>query len=86
MSKFILCIAMSFLMTGCTANSPQPEVKTENGYQRFVPVDTATFGGGLALDTKTGQLCRTWDLHLNFEVIGSTPLCKTLYDADQPKK
>lgn len=64
-----------------------PESKTANsGSQRFVPVDTTTFGGGLALDTKTGQLCRTWDLHLNFEVVNATPLCKTLYEGDLPKK
>jgi tetratricopeptide (TPR) repeat protein len=29
-------------------------------YQRFVPVSGNVYAGDMALDTKTGQLCRTW--------------------------
>jgi hypothetical protein len=58
-------------------NNSQPVPQSS---QRFLPVQTEAFGGGLALDTKTGQLCRTWDLRLDFGVIKATPLCKDLYE------
>jgi hypothetical protein len=68
------------IVTSCKEtrnNSSQPAPQS---YQRFLPVQTETFGGGLALDTKTGQLCRTWDLQLDFGVVKATPLCKDLYE------
>lgn len=80
--RFIWIVIVA-LLVGCDSSHMQTPT---NEYQRFIPVAVDTFGGGLALDTKTGQTCRTWNLQLNFEVIKQSPLCKALYDADVAKK
>jgi hypothetical protein len=82
-TKFCLCLLVSLVFVGCSADRPRRNA--DDGWPRFVPVNVETFGGGLALDTKTGQLCRTWNLQLNFEVVKETPLCKALYDANKSK-
>lgn len=69
---------------------PQQETATKltklEQVQRFVPIPGEYYSGGLALDTKTGQLCRTWAWVPTVgkkDIALSTPVCKNLYDADQ---
>lgn len=82
-SLMIGCAIAALSLTACkeSANSSTLACRPQE-VQRFVLVNIDTFGGGLALDTKTGQLCRTWDLQENFGVIKATPLCKDLYNAE----
>jgi hypothetical protein len=62
-------------------------------YQRFVPIAPDPLGwagrpwhGMFALDTRTGQLCKTipWSLQGQGlqSVLNNAPLCKTLVEAD----
>lgn len=58
----------------------------ESQAQRFIPIQGGYYSGGLALDTKTGQLCRTWAWQPTVgrkDIAYSTPICKTLYDSDR---
>jgi hypothetical protein len=47
---------------GCDppAKPPAPAAMTKHPIQRFVPVEAALHEG-VALDTVTGRLCRTWN-------------------------
>ncbi len=64
LALLLLALVASMGQQQCTTerpSNPVPTVSVTQGYQRFVPP-----GGGVsilnwALDTKTGQLCKTWD-------------------------
>jgi hypothetical protein len=93
-----LLLVASLLLMGQSAclperskQTPAPAPMVQQPYQRFVRI--ASFPAGQlnwALDTKTGQVCRTWD----WQVVGekpnpkglqidlSTPTCLELYKAD----
>ncbi len=95
--KAILLMALFLPLGGCafqdrpTAPASQPGKRTALalGYQRFVPM--AQHAGGpavldFALDTKTGQLCRTWPWEVTdtkpgsrAEGLNNLPECFTLY-------
>ena len=68
--------------TSATANQANQAIPTA----RFQPVTNAyPIGAHIALDTVTGQLCRTWDwVYLNklvsgYEAPDSLPLCVEIY-------
>jgi hypothetical protein len=82
---------------GCPTNkppqSPTPWRPASPPYQRFVPITSVPASGfsDFALDTKTGQLCRTWKgqtlpKNERMEPLLSLPLCLDLYAEypDQP--
>ncbi len=88
-----LCGLLLMLLSGCddatVAKKPQPpEPAPEQSYQRFVPIQPpqqtvdaflALRYQYLALDTKTGKLCRTADVKFDDDVMFATyPLCATL--------
>ncbi len=70
------------IVTSCKEtrnNSSQPAPQS---YQRFLPVQTETFGGGslrLPFASKTGLQLQDADLALDFGVVKATPLCADLY-------
>ncbi len=71
MSKATLALLFVLLLQACPdSNKPTPQPPTVPN-QRFVPIGPPTgvvvgvpWHGHFALDTKTGQLCRTWDWEL----------------------
>ena len=88
MKVFALVSAFIVWQTGCTP-TPSPEPKATKleaaPYQRFVPIpaNSPTLVGvpwspALALDTLTGQLCRTYDMPMGSKW-DSLALCWQLY-------
>lgn len=89
-----LCgLLLMLFSSGCddatVANKPQPPAPApEEPYQRFVPIPPpqqavdalmALRYQYLALDTKTGKLCRTAEVKYNDDVMFNTyPLCAAL--------
>lgn len=81
-------VALALLtLTGC---QPPPTAKSEAIPKFIYPVHRFARGTGLsgndtsvALDTETGQLCRTWDWHYdNSKLNGgldTLPLCLNIY-------
>lgn len=90
--KVAACLALAFLVfqqsNGCDQRTdkqtPQP---SDPPVQRFVPV-TSHGSADVALDTKTGALCRTWNWEYknNPETHGldDLVLCNDLYTYDLP--
>lgn len=72
---------------GCNQNAPKKSLKpTEPPIRRFEPV--VTHGtSDVALDTKTGQLCRTWDWAYKSNPtandLNALPTCYSLFVSDQ---
>lgn len=76
----ILCLSSSLVLIGCGTTPPLPHTNAD--YSRFQLVSSAY---AYALDTKTGQLCRTFnensDIHvpkgltLDAKPIDKIPLC-----------
>src|SRR5271165_396526 len=87
------------LVWGCSSPSQQSTPKPvtiqsqqgEVAYQRFVPVgpDSSKQGvpwvGFFALDTKTGQLCRTADWEFKEQNWATIPTCYSLYESGTKK-
>jgi hypothetical protein len=89
----VILAAILLQQTGCN-QAPKPTAPDQTHYQRFVPIPAETgvvgvpWSGDVALDTMTGQLCRTHDLVIRELEI---PLCYYLYstehsDSFDPKK
>ena len=80
-----MLLAIILGSTACEKrDSNTKQVDSQSG-QRFLPVQGTGFDAGLALDTKTGQLCKTveWQAGLGMPNIASNaPTCKSLYDRD----
>jgi len=84
-------LAFTFLIllqaNGCDESKPSaPEPRHQEHYQRFVPVPREPanavglpWSGFFALDTKTGQLCRTYETPKSTDWDGIV-LCKQLFD------
>jgi hypothetical protein len=74
--------------TGCDqpAQAPKSAAPDQTHYQRFIPVPPETgltgvpWSGDVALDTMTGQLCKTHDLYI--KSLESIPLCYHLYSTE----
>jgi hypothetical protein len=75
------------------ANAPLVEPRTLP-YQRFVPINYAPanlsgvpWSGAFALDTKTGNLCRTYDWEYGnpTNILNQLPLCNALFHAEPDK-
>jgi len=77
----ILCLSSSLVLIGCGTTPPPPHTNAD--YSRFQLVSSAY---AYALDTKTGQLCRTFnqtpDIHVpkglvleNTKPLDRIPLC-----------
>lgn len=93
MKKALLFLSFMLVVAGCqqqqpvvAATTPAPTPIPQRP-QRFVPV--AAEQGGLALDTETGILCRTWNWtptskqQSTSKVISEwSPLCVSLYTGD----
>ena len=82
--------AVAFMIAGCSGHR-------EHNYQRFVPFSEVESEGkteagipsvpewaALALDTKTGSLCLTYQLNADKDhpQLKNLPTCKDLYDRD----
>jgi len=89
MKIFILAASIALIQTSGCSNDPQPkptmELRKPLGpmVRRFESVPTAG-SQGIALDTVTGQWCRTWewtprDLKPAPDIVGSLPSCLTLF-------
>lgn len=80
-----IILALFMFSTSCGSPSPTASQRTgEIPIQRFVPVDLEA--GKFALDTRTGQLCRTverTDYYLAFKLAEITPTCYSLYLRDR---
>jgi hypothetical protein len=79
----LLSLGCSLLLVGCKATPPLPPAQPTADYTRFQLVSSAYL---YALDTKTGQLCRTFnenpDIHVpkglvldNAKPLDRIPLC-----------
>ena len=95
--KKILCIGFISLAVGCA--SPVKQAANEEtskkidttpcAYQRFLPTDFPAAGpdsrGLVALDTQTGQLCRTADYSFEKPIAGlnKIPTCLSLTQIKQ---
>ena len=91
----IFAILGLVFLAGCeqppsqTATPPHAVTAEAPGHKhpihRFENV-SPTGGLGVALDTVTGQWCRTWEWDYKGSVarydLNTLPLCKTLYDSD----
>lgn len=86
-----LLIVTTILLLGLQACNPvkqaEPVVNSEPCYQRFIPIASPTplFAGmqpaNFALDTSTGQLCKTWDwvsVGSPRSEVNGLPECRTL--------
>ena len=58
-------LGCSLLFVGCKATAPLPPAQPNADYARFQLVSSAYL---YALDTKTGQLCRTFNEHPDLHV------------------
>ena len=82
--------AVALMAAGCSTHH-------EHNYQRFVPFSEVESEGkaeasnpsvpewaALALDTKTGSLCVTYqsDADKDHPILKSLPTCRSLYDKD----
>jgi|SRR5581483_1083157 len=80
----ILGVALTFSVWANFHSSTERSVPSATA-QRFVPVSGTGFDAGLALDTKTGQLCKTvdWKPGLGMpNVAVDAPTCLKLYNED----
>jgi hypothetical protein len=83
--RILIPLATVLLLTGCQQPtpqvvSPQPTEKSP-GDHRFVQVDgnlALNLPGSLALDTQTGQLCRTYNW-TSLRDRPTLPMCLDLY-------
>lgn len=91
----LISVALPVLMgqSACPAGHPKqasvPTQKAVQPYQRFVRIaSAASMTLNWALDTKTGQVCRTWDWHMQgdkprkngeADITLATPTCFSLY-------
>ncbi|MSO19974.1 MAG: hypothetical protein EXQ56_05830 [Acidobacteria bacterium] len=79
MNKVAFTLMLALILQGCTSSSQTPApVPLPQPYQRFVPV--ATSDRDFALDTKTGQLCKTWSWTITDAPLSSLPLCSDLHN------
>lgn len=82
------------LLSGCGHHGPHQVVKKQS-YQRFVPISVPIpkepanptglpWAGAFALDTKTGQLCWTYDVGQNHtnSTWPNIPSCSALFQQD----
>jgi hypothetical protein len=82
--RSIFPILLTLLLVSCSSIPPP----VHQGYERFVPIaqnqkstePTDINVVYLALDTKTGQVCRTWDWGVSEKLPGAGfPTCISLY-------
>jgi len=89
MTLIVVAVLMQAVATPAPAQSPRPATAQPThdpaGYQRFIPmprqpenVTGVPWSGAFALDTKTGQLCRTYDGGVD-EKWNGLALCVELY-------
>ena len=73
--NYIIVCLMPLGVIGCDFVKPTPVERTKLVTQNHLPVHrfVITRDSGLALDTQTGQLCRTWEW---------MPTSKQRFDAD----
>jgi hypothetical protein len=90
MKVAILAAVILWQQSGCDQPPVQQPVKVpepdKRHYQRFIPIPREAnvvgvpWSGGVALDTMTGQLCRTYDMAIKgWDTI---PLCYYLYETE----
>lgn len=91
----VASLAAAFSLIGCyptpqTATKVAPANIPTKSFQRFLPVSPAEENRSVpwhaffALDTQTGQLCRTTILVLNDNYMAGVPTCYSLYrEVDQ---
>jgi len=83
----VMMIAVSSVaMSSCGINKDSRTTETATtDFQRFVPITTTTplfegvQPGNLALDTKTGSLCKTWGWNLASSALNGLPECQMVY-------
>jgi len=87
MRRALSMLTLLITMQGCQGKNPgkpQTAAKVASpAYQRFVPIPPSSFAtalwhGDFALDTKTGQLCATWQTHLTPYTDKTAPLLEML--------
>jgi hypothetical protein len=61
----VLSLGCSLLLAGCKATPPLPPTQPNADYARFQLVSSAYL---YALDTKTGQLCKTFNQTPDFHI------------------
>ena len=77
-----LSLLLLFLAVGCNRTVPKPCPTARMPYQRFIPVTQGPAGvpdmpwaALVALDTKTGTLCRTVEVEKLPDRFANLPLC-----------
>jgi hypothetical protein len=85
-------LALLLALSGCGQQTPQRAIPRQS-YQRFVPISVSIprepsnptglpWAGAFALDTKTGQLCWTYQIRENIitsESLLTLPYCNNLF-------
>lgn len=85
-----MVVSLTLLLASCNLQKPtaEPKETATLDFQRFVPLPSSTplvdgvQAGNLALDTKTGRLCKSWEwLQANTE-LNELPECYKIYIND----
>jgi hypothetical protein len=87
----VVAVASFLIFSGCGQQGPQPAA-VKQPYQRFVPISVPIprepgnptglpWAGAFALDTKTGQLCWTYNVGENrtSNLFPNIPYCSVLF-------
>jgi hypothetical protein len=82
----LFCVAVMLALTSCRQQRESAVAQTATtDFQRFVPIPTSTplfegmQPGNLALDTKTGILCKTWEWKQTSSALDGLPECSNVY-------
>jgi len=85
----LIVVASSMAVSSCGVIKDSHTTETvTTDFQRFVPIPTVTplfegvQAGNLALDTKTGSLCKTWGWNLVSSALNGLPECQMVYVSD----
>ena len=81
-----MALIMCLVFSSCKpARESHLTESATSDFQRFVPIPSPTplfegvAPGNVALDTKTGNLCKTWDWNEKSSALDGLPECQKVY-------
>jgi len=83
-------LGVCLLLTSCTHQTNQPrQSETDTlDFQRFIPINSpnplieGVQPGNVALDTRTGRICKSWDWQQSSSSLNSIPECYKIFIND----